>query len=266
LHAPSRLSSGISQTRAPWITDPNGWRLRRIVDVHLHTVLMLAAVALIWLFVGIVVTVTWLVRRGRLGTPDRLVPFRSYGPVLAGACSGGAAAVHLTVIGEHALQAAPGAGLNASAFLCSIGAGSAHFSTVDASIAGFLPLGIVSVGTIGAQVALAVPRVWERRRLALVGAGVALVAIVAALIPGVVGVPQPDGSVAITTVGYSDALALIFEVTLLGVVGLLIWARPQRVIERLQVTVTDAYVATGLGVGSVVVFTIAAVFAGHAVH
>ena len=35
--------------------------------MHLHIVLMLAAVVLIWLFVGIVVVVTWLLRRGRLG-------------------------------------------------------------------------------------------------------------------------------------------------------------------------------------------------------
>jgi len=34
----------------------------------------------------------------------------------------------------------------------------------------------------------------------------------------------------------------------------------------LQVKVMDAWVATGLGVGAVVVFTIAAVFAGHAAH
>jgi hypothetical protein len=234
--------------------------------VHLHTVLMLAAVALIWLFVGIVVTVTWLVRRGRLGVPDRLLPFRAYGPFLAGACSGGAAAVHLTVIGEHALQAAPGTTLNATAFLCSIGAGTAHFATVDASIAAFLPLGIVSVGTIGAQVALAAPRVWRHRRAAMLGVVVTAIAIVVSLVPIVVGIPQADGSVALTTVGYSDTLAVIFELALLGLVGLLIWGRPRRLLERLQVKVADAYVGTGLGVGSVVIFTIAAVFAGHAVH
>jgi hypothetical protein len=227
---------------------------------------MLAAVALVWLFVAIVVTMTWLVRRGRLGVADRLVPFRAYGPVLAGACSGGAAAVHLTVIGEHALQTAPGATLSATAFLCSIGAGSTHFSTVDASIAGFLPLGILSIGTIGAQLAFAIPRLWRHRRLAIVGSLAAVIAILAALLPIVIGVPQPDGSVVLTTVGYSDTLALIFELTLLGVAGMLLWARPKRLLERLRVTVKDAFVGTGLGVGGVVVFTIAAVLAGHAVH
>jgi len=37
-------------------------------------------------------------------------------------------------------------------------------------------------------------------------------------------------------------------------------------VERLQVKVADAYVGTGLGVAAVLVFTVASVFAGHAVH
>src|SRR5438034_7183395 len=112
---------------------------------------MLAATALVWLFVGIVVAVTLLLRRGRLGPPDRQVSFASYGPVLAAACSGGAAAVHLEVVGEHALQTGATASTSAVALLCSIGAGATHFSTADATIAGFLPLGIASIVVIGLQ-------------------------------------------------------------------------------------------------------------------
>lgn len=252
--------------RRPGISDPRVDLPRTIGDVHLHTILMLAAVALIWLFVGIVVTVTWLQRRGRLGRPDREVPFRAYAPVLAAAFSGGAAAVHLTAIGEHALQSGAGATLNAGAFLCSIGASSAHFATVDASIAGFLPLGIVSIATVGMQGALSIPRAWRNGMLAAAGLVVSLVSIGISLVPRLTGVPDTAGSVSVTTVAYSDVLAIVLEVALIGVVGLLVAGRPRRLLERLQVKVADAWVGTALGVAAITVFTIAAVFAGHAAH
>jgi len=248
------------------IDDPDGQSLRRIDDVHLHTILMLAAVALIWIFVAIVVTVTWLQRQGRLGTPDRQIPFGAYGPVLAGALSGGAAAIHLTVIGEHALRTGAGPALNAGAFLCSIGAGSAHFATVDASIAGYLPLGIVSIGTVGLQGALAIPRAWRNGILAAAGLVVSLLSIGISLVPRLTGVPDSAGSVAVTSVAYSDVLAIVLEVALIGVVGLLVARRPRRLLDRLQVKVADAWVGTALGVAAVAVFTVAAVFAGHAAH
>jgi hypothetical protein len=239
---------------------------RTIGDVHLHTVLMLAAVALIWLFVLIVVAVTWLQRRGRLGQIDRQVSFQAYGPVLAAACSGGAAAVHLTVIGEHALRTGAGSSASAVAFLCSIGAGSAHFATADASIAGFLPLGIVSLVTVGLQSALAVPRAWRNRLLAIVGLAVTLISVAVSVAPRVFGVPQVDGAVAVPSIGYSDALAFIFEVILVALIAMLVLGRPRGLLDRLRVKVADAYVGTGLGIGAVVIFTIAAVVAGHAAH
>jgi len=166
------------------MVDPQGRRPRTIVAVHLHTILMLAAVALIFIFVVIVVVVTLLQRRGYLGKADRQVPFRAYGPVLAAACSGGAAAVHLTVFGQHALQTGAGAPLSAGAFLCSIGAGNAHFATVDASIAGFLPLGIVSIATVGLQGALSIPRAWRNGMLAVAGLFVSLLSIAISLARG----------------------------------------------------------------------------------
>jgi len=252
--------------RRPGISDPRVDLPRRIDAVHLHTILMLAAVALIWIFVVIVVTMTWLLRHGRLGTPDRQIPFRVYGPVLAAAFSGGAAAVHLTVIGEHALRTGATPALNAGAFLCSIGASSAHFATVDASIAGFLPLGILSIGTVGMQGALSIPRAWRNGMLAAAGLVVSLVSIGISLVPRLTGVPDSAGSVAVTTVAYSDVLAIVLEVALIGVVGLLVAGRPRRLLERLQVKVADAWVGTALGVAAITVFTIAAVFAGHAAH
>jgi len=227
---------------------------------------MLAAVALVWLFVGVVVVVTLLQRRGRLGQPDRLLPFRSYGPVLAAACSGGAAAVRLTVIGEHAVRTGGATTVDASAFLCSIGAGSTHFTTADAAIAGFLPLGIVTIVIVGLQIALSIPRAWRNPMLAVAGLVVTLASMAVAVVPRLTGVPQVDGATTVATIGYADALSFVFEVALIGVVGLLVLSRPRRLVARLQVKVADAYIGTGLGVGAVVVFTIAAAFAGHAVH
>jgi len=234
--------------------------------VHLHIVLMLAAVVLVWLFVGIVVAVTWLLRRGRLGDASREMPFRAYGPVLAAACSGGAAAVHLEVVGEHALQTGSAASGSAYALICSIGAGSAHFSAADTSIAGFLPLGIASLVIIGLQAVLAIPRAWRNPMLAVGGLVVSGISVLIALVPKLTNVASAPGVTTVATVGYADALAVVLEIALAIVVGLLVLGRPRGLLDRLQVKVADAYVGTGLGVAAVLVFTVASVFAGHAVH
>jgi len=234
--------------------------------VHLHIVLMLAAVVLVWLFVGIVVAVTWLLRRGRLGDASRQVPFRAYGPVLAAACSGGAAAVHLEVVGEHALQTGSAASGSAFALICSIGAGSAHFASADASIAGFLPLGIASLVIIGLQAVLAIPRAWRNPMLAVGGLVVSGISVLIALVPKLTNVASAPGVTTVATVGYADALAVVLEIALAIVVGLLVLDRPRGLVDRLQVKVADAYVGTGVGVAAVLVFTVASVFAGHAVH
>jgi hypothetical protein len=231
--------------------------------VHAHVVLMLAATALIGLFVVIVVGVTMLQRRGRLGDPARRVGFDSYGPVLAAACSGGAAAVHLVVVGEHAsLSVATGAP-DAFALLCSIGAGSAHFSGGDPALAGFLPLGVLSIGVIGAQGAFTLPRAWRSRRLALVGLSITVAAVVIALAARLLA-PAPTAGT--SQVAYGDALAIVFDAALLVVVALLAFGRPRRLVDRLRVSVADAWVGTGLGVAAIAVFTVAGYFLAHALH
>ena len=230
--------------------------------MHAHVVLMLAATALIGLFVLIVVGVTLLQRRGRLGPVDGRVEFRSYGPILAAACSGGAAAVHLTVVGEHAARTTADAAPSAFALLCSIGAGTAHFTGSDTALAGFLPLGVLSLGSIGAQGALAVPRLWHRRRLVRAGLVVTLAALVIALATRILA-PSAAGA---QQIAYSDALAITFDIALLVVVGLLAFERPARLLERLRLSVIDAWVGTGLGVAAVGVFTVAGYFLAHAAH
>ena len=223
---------------------------------------MLAATALIGLFVLIVVGVTLVQRRGRLGAPDRRVEFRSYGPILAAACSGGAAAVHLAVVSEHASLTATDSAPSAFALLCSIGAGTAHFADANASLAGFLPMGVLSVGMIGAQGTLALPHAWRNRRVLHAGLGITIAALAVALAtrlfaPRAVGAQQ---------IPYSDALAIAFDVALLVVVGLLAFGRPRRLEARLRVPVMDAWVGTGLGVAAVGVFTVAGYLLAHASH
>jgi hypothetical protein len=231
---------------------------------------MLAATAVVALFVVIVVAVSLLQRRGRLGDPARRVPFQDYGPVLAAACSGGAAAVHLGVVGEHAARATSAGTADAYALLCSIGAGTSHFSGSDVALAGFLPLGVLSLGAIGAQVMLALPRLWHGRRSMVLGIAVTLGALAVALLSRALApVPGPvAGFVAagVQPMAYSDWLAIVLDVALLVVVAMLALGRPRRLLDRLRVSVTDAWVGTGLGVGAVGVFTVAGYALAFAAH
>ena len=236
---------------------------RSIAAVHAHAVLMLAATVLIGLFVVIVVAVTLLQRRGKLGPADEQVEFRSYGPVLAAACSGGAAAVHLAVVGEHASLTVASASPDAFALLCSIGAGTTHFTGAEASIAGFLPLGVLSLGAIGAQGVLALPRLWQSRRFLLVGLATTLGALAVALVTRLLAPPSAAPALQIA---YSDALAIVFDLALIMVIALLAVGRPRRLLERLRVSVADAWVGTGLGVAAVAVFTVAGYLLAHASH
>lgn len=230
--------------------------------MHAHVVLMLAATALIGLFVIIVVTVTVLQQRGRLGEPERRVEFGTYGPILAAACSGGAAAVHVAVVGEHAALTAADAAPDAVALLCSIGAGSSHFAGPDPALAGFLPLGVVSLAMIGAQGTLAVPRIWRSRPLVFGGLVVTLAALVTALLTRLLA-PTTAAS---QQIPYSDALAVVFDLALLLVVALLAFGRPPRLLSRLRLSAMDAWVGTGLGVAAVAVFTVAGYLLAHAGH
>jgi hypothetical protein len=234
--------------------------------VHAHAVLMLAATVLVGLFVVIVVAVTLLGRRGRLGDPTRRVAFGSYGPILAAACSGGAAAVHVAVVGEHVSLAAASGSSSAVALLCSIGAGTTHFAGPDPALAGFLPLGVLSLGTIGAQGMLAIPQIWRSRRLLLVGLAVTGFALTVALATRLLAPAAATATAGAQPVAYSDALAIVFDIGLLLVIALLAFGRPRRIAERLRVSAADAWVGTGLGVGAVAVFTVAGYLLAHATH
>jgi hypothetical protein len=58
----------------------------------------------------------------------------------------------------------------------------------------------------------------------------------------------------------------VFDVALLLVIALLAFGQPRRLAERLRVSVTDAWVGTGLGVAAVGVFTVAGYLLAHATH
>jgi hypothetical protein len=250
--------------------------------MHAHGVLMVAAAGLVWLFGGLVVGVTWLARKGHLRDPDRRVPLAAYGPIFAGAFSGGAAAVHLGLVGTHAATALA-ASSAPIAFLCSVGAGQTHYASVDATAAGLLPLGVLSVALIPLQAAWARPSFWRRRWRSIAGVVVTLVALgVAAarsFVSPVVEDPaatlrvlsgQPiGGGTAISTIqaaAITDWLALAFELALLAIVVLLIWGRPRGLAGRTEVRLAEAWILAGLAIGGVAMFAVVSLLADHAPH
>jgi hypothetical protein len=247
--------------------------------VHGHGVLMLAAVAVIAAFLPIVAIVTTLQRRGRLGNPERRLPFRSYGPVLAATFTAGAAAVHLGLIGEHATlalgagatraagTAAAGGLVGAAAFVCSVGAGSTHFASVDASIGGFLPLGVASLGLAPIHALWSIPRLWRHFAGAVAGMLIAAAVLVIGLLPLSAGAAggTPAGATS-PALGYADVLGVVLDLALVVVFVLLVTGRPRRALDRLEVRVVDAWVGTGLGIAAVAIFAAVAIATGHGVH
>jgi hypothetical protein len=242
---------------------------------------MLAAVGVIGAFVPIVVAVTLLLRRGRLGDPERRLPFASYGPVLAGALTGGAAAVHLGLIGEHAaLALGPTAGaatgglVGAAAFVCSVGAGASHFTAVNTSIAGFLPVGVASLGLAPIHAIWSIPRLWRRAGGALAGVAVTAAVLLVSVIPILAGPGAPTAGLtsapstapASSALAYSDVLEVVLELALVLVFTLLVLRRPRALLDRLEVRVADAWIGTGLGVAAVGIFALVALIDGHALH
>jgi hypothetical protein len=231
--------------------------------MHAHGVLMLAAAGLVWLFGGLVVAVAWLSRHGRLRDPDRRVALAAYGPVFAGAFSGGAAAVHLGLVGTHAATAVV-ASSTPVAFLCSVGAGQTHIATVDPSMAGLLPLGILSVGLIPLQAIWARPSFWRRTWRAAAGLVVTLLAVGIAMARTLVVPAGGDAIGTIQAAAVTDWLALAFELALLAIVILLIWGRPRQLAGRAEVRVAEAWVLSGLAIGGVAMFAAVSLLADHA--
>ena len=235
---------------------------------------MLAAAGVLWLFVAVVLAANLLQRRGRIAVDGGRRTIRDYGPILAAACSGGAAFVHVGVVSSHAVQSvatvATTAGGAPIAFLCSLGAGGAHFSSVAGTAAAgtFLPLGILSIGLVPLQGAWALPAMWRRSGVARAGLLVALVALGLAVIQQVLAPAATVRIVGATATGsdVSAGIALAFELALLSMAALLVWGRPRRLVARLDVTSLDAWILTALAVGSIAIFGVTALLTNHAGH
>ena len=200
--------------------------------MHFHSILMLAATGVVSMAVPIVVTAGWLGRHGRLGADGRRVGFQTWGLILAAACSTGAAAVHLAVIREHAAE--------------------------------YLPAGLFFAGLAAFQLAWAVGVLW-RPGAGLISVGLAVNAGTIALWvwSRTLGFPLGAEPGAVEPVGYPDALASLLEGVIVIVAGLWLWERRRRPFPRLRISVADAFVATGLGITAVAIFTSVAVFVGH---
>ena len=232
--------------------------------MHGHTTLMLAAVGLIAAFVPIVVVARWLEATGRLGDPDRRIPFRSYGPIIAGALSLGTAAVHLSVIGDHAVRVSPAS--DPVLFLCAIGVATSHPTAVDAKLLGFLPLGVVSLGVAPLQGVWAMPRLWRGHRAAIVGAAIAAGSLAVSATQLAMQPVLLGPAVAVTQIGEIGTVSLISEGLLLVGIAALVLGRPRHLAARLDARAIDACIATALAIVGVAIFTSVALVFGHVVH
>ena len=199
--------------------------------MYFHSILMLAATGVVVAFVPIVVIATWLTRRGVLSNRRPGLAFHRWAPPIAAICSIGAAAIHVVVVPEHADE--------------------------------YLPAGAFFAGLAAFQVAWAIawlgrPADW------LAGIGLAVNGITIGIWAWsrTIGFPLGVGSGAIEPVGYRDGLAMVLEVVLaIVLVSALSERRVQR-IRELRVTEQDAFVATGLSVSAVLIFSTVAVLVG----
>ena len=232
--------------------------------MHGHTTLMLAAVGLVAAFVPIVIGARWLEARGRLGDPDRIIPFRSYGAIIAGALSLGTTAIHLSVIGEHAVRSSPAT--DPVLLLCAVGVATAHPAAVDTTSLGFLPLGVASLIVAPFQGAWAVPHLWRGRRVAILGTCVAVGALAVSATQVAMTPLLAGPAAAVTRIGEVGTVALIGEGMLLVAIAALVVGRPRRFVASLDARAVDAYIATALAIVGVAIFTLAALLFGHLAH
>ena len=194
---------------------------------------MLAATGVVAAFVPIVITATWLTRRGVLSTGRRGLAFDRWAPPIAAICSIGAAAIHVLVVPEHASE--------------------------------HLPAGVFFAVLAAFQLAWAVA--WLRRPanwLAVLGLAVSAVTIGIWVWSRTLGLPIGAKPGAVEPVGYRDVLATVLEVVLVVVLAATLSERRVPRIRHLRLSAQDAFVATGLAVSAVLIFSTVAVLAGDA--
>ena len=201
--------------------------------MHLHSILMLAATGVVAAFVPVVVVGTWLTRRGMLSKSQPGLPFHRWAPPIAATCSIGAAVIHVVVVPEHAEE--------------------------------YLPAGIFFAVLAAFQLGWAV--VWLRTQsdwLAVLGLAVNFATITLWVWSRTIGFPlgaEPGG---VEPVGYRDVLATVLEVVLAAVLVATLSERRAPRIRELRLSAQDAFVATGLAISAVLIFSSVAVLAGDA--
>ena len=201
--------------------------------MHLHSILMIAATGVVAAFVPVVVVGTWLTRRRMLSQSQPELPFHRWAPPIAATCSIGAAVVHFVVVPVHAEE--------------------------------YLPAGIFFAVLAAFQLAWAVA--WLRRQpnwLAVVGLVVNLITIATWVWSRTIGFPlgaEPGG---VEPVGYRDVLATVLEIVLAAVLMATLSKGRVRRSRELRMTAQDAFVATGLVISAVLIFSTVAVISGEA--
>ena len=201
--------------------------------MHLHSILMLAAMGVVAAFVPIVVIATWLTQRGVLSTGRPGLAFDRWAPPIAAISSIGAAAIHLLVVPEHADE--------------------------------YLPAGVFFAVLAAFQLAWAVA--WLRRPadwLAVLGVAANVVTIGIWVWSRTIGFPVGAEPGAVEPIGYRDVLAAVLEVVLVVVLVATLSERRVPRIRELRLSAQDTFVATCLAVSAVLIFSTVAVLAGDA--
>ena len=198
--------------------------------MHLHSIFMIASTGVVVAFVPVVVIATWRARRGVPSTSRPGLEFDRWAPPIAAICSIGVAAIHVVVVPEHADE---------------------------------IPRGVFFAVLAAFQFAW--PIAWLRRPavwLAVVGLAVNLVTIGIWVWSRTIRLPIGAEPGAVEPLGYRDVLATVLEVVLVVVLVATLSERRVPRIRELRLPVQDAFVATGLAVSAVLIFSTVAVFAG----
>jgi hypothetical protein len=145
-----------------------------------------------------------------------------------------------------------------------VGVGTAHPTEVDATLLGFLPLGVASLIVAPLQGAWALPRLWRGNRAAIAGAAIAIGSLALSATQLAIRPLPIDPAATVDRVGEVGTVALLAEGLLLVTIAVLVAGRPRRVVTMLDARAIDAYIATALAIVSVAVFTTSAIVFGHA--
>ncbi len=195
--------------------------------LSLRDLVSLGVIALVITTASIQIASSLLWRRGRLAPSDRRFAFGTWAPIVAAACSLGAAVIHLAVIGDHLEEYV-------------------WFGLAFAALATFQVAWSIAY-VMGPSPGLAAAAV-------LVNLGTALVWLWSRTIGLPVGpnVGVPEG------VGTADLISTLLELALVGVLLVASGPGARRLGDRLHLSPSGTLVAGGYAIGAVALATIVA--------